>query len=165
VETPAVTEAPAEPPATPAVTPKVQTREEVVREPEDKKPAEPSRPGRGRMIAGIVLSVTGVIVAAGGGAMALLAMNESNRQEEAARTGGVFLPDAESNGKQYTMLSYVGYGAGGALLVTGLIIAATAPRASDKPAAATASARPSTRPIVAPLVGRDFAGASLGLQF
>jgi tetratricopeptide (TPR) repeat protein len=94
----------------------------------------------------------GIVLVAGGGAMVLVgaifglvARSQSTKVETAANNGERFDPSVESLGKSSQALQWVGYGIGIAAAVTGLILYATAPSATE-----TAAPQVAIAPVAVP---------------
>jgi hypothetical protein len=122
------------------------------KKPVENKPEEAPRPGRTLIIAGIVVAVVGVGAAAGGIAVNAIAGSDSSKQ----MTNSTFDPSLDSQGKTFNTLGPVLLGAGGALVVAGVVVAVLG-----------VLKKPAEQPKVTllPALGRDLAGASLTVRF
>ena len=114
--------------------------------------------GSGRRTAGIVLTGTGAGVMVVGAIFGLVTRSQSNKVETAANNGQAFDPSVQRLGKTSQTLQWVGYLVGGAALVAGVVLYATAPSAGSEPA-------PAPRVAVVPVVGPGTGGALLRMTF
>jgi tetratricopeptide (TPR) repeat protein len=160
---PAVTPAPAPVGPPPAASPPPTT-------PGTETPAAPAEEGAGRAlkIVGWSLIGGGVLCGIGVAVTGILGHNESQTVMNMSNQGGVtFNPDLEHNGKVYNNLM-LGFGiAGGALAVTGAILAIVGSSSSSSEAPPTEGTPPPTPPaaMVTPWLGNGLVGAGAGFRF
>lgn len=81
-------------------------------------PASASSPGKGLRVGGIVCGATGVALIGAGIFFGVEAQAYARTVEE----GEIFNPNFDDRGKLYAKLQWVGYGLGGGLLVTGVVL-------------------------------------------
>ncbi len=117
----------------------------------------PARPGKGKLVAGIVVGVVGVAALGTGIALSLLAQQAASDQQAST----VFLPDTESRGQTFGIVGPVLIGVGAAALAAGVGVAVWG--ALQRPERA---ARSTTRRLaVVPSLGSSFAGGNLRMEF
>ena len=112
---PAVVASPARPPAPKAAT--AQSSGEV--------------PGHGMRVAGVALGAVGVVGVAAGAFFGLQAKSAASDLTAAARAGQTFDPGREADGKSANTRSLIGFAAGGAFLLTGVLLYALSPSAAE----------------------------------
>jgi hypothetical protein len=109
-------------------------------------PAPAPSHGVGRKVAAWILSMSGIATIAAGGFFTFKALDDFSKVQKK------YDPKLADEGKKFALAQWVCYGAGGALLLTGLIIGATG--SSSSPGVA-----------LAPAVGPGRAGATLSGSF
>ena len=125
-------------------------------------PPAPRPRSSGARTAGVVIAGIGGAFVVGGAVFGLLARSAEKKIETAGRNGEQFDPDVDKQGKRSALLQWIGYGVGGAALITGIVIIATAhPAAETPPSAYPSAGRVALAPLYAPGVG----GAVLKVTF
>lgn len=109
--------------------------------------------GRGKVTAGIALAAVGVALCAGGATFGALAQSISDQFTKPKNPDtDRFDPALDSRGRTYQALEIVGLAAGGAAIVTGVVLLVVGQRESHKVS-------------VAPALGRGLAGVALSGSF